>query len=104
MGKERVMRLRTLRAISGGDRMPKPSRSLSLVTSLARGHTEARINVLFGILSNADAPVLARIKAAKMKEHPQAAKRVVPPARRPALGPEGDSADDLDIPVKQHDL
>jgi hypothetical protein len=48
--------------------MPKPpaSRNLTDVASLARRHTEACINVLFGILSNADAPVLARIKAAKI--------------------------------------
>jgi hypothetical protein len=48
-----------------GPKLPA-SRNLTLVTSLARGHTEACINILFGILSNADAPVLARIKAAKI--------------------------------------
>jgi HEAT repeat protein len=42
-----------------------PSRNLEL-TSLARAHTETAINVLFGILSNADAPVRMRIKAAKI--------------------------------------
>jgi len=45
---------------------PSASRGLPLVTSLARAHTEAAINVLFGILSNADAPVRVRIKAAKI--------------------------------------
>jgi hypothetical protein len=45
---------------------PPASRGLPLVTSLARAHTEAAINVLFGILSNADAPVRMRIKAAKI--------------------------------------
>jgi hypothetical protein len=48
--------------------MPKPpaSRNLTELTSLARAHTETAINVLFGILSNADAPVRVHIKAAKI--------------------------------------
>ena len=36
------------------------------LTSLAREQTQACINVLFSILSDADAPVSVRIKAAKM--------------------------------------
>jgi hypothetical protein len=54
--------------LTTGDRMPKPpaSRNLTELTSLARARTETAINLLFGILSNADAPVLARIKAAKI--------------------------------------
>jgi hypothetical protein len=36
------------------------------VASLARRHTEACISVVLGILSDADAPVSVRIKAAKI--------------------------------------
>jgi hypothetical protein len=42
------------------------SRNLTELTSLSRAHTETAINVLFGILSNADGPVRVRIKAAKI--------------------------------------
>jgi hypothetical protein len=48
-----------------GPKLPA-SRNLTLVTSLARGHTEACINVLFEIVSNTEAPVRARTKAAKI--------------------------------------
>jgi hypothetical protein len=38
---------------------------LTLLERLARGHTEACINVLFKILLDADAPLSARTKAAE---------------------------------------
>jgi hypothetical protein len=48
--------------------MPKPptSRSLTYVEVLARGHTKACVEVLCGIVGNKDAPMSARIKAAKI--------------------------------------
>jgi hypothetical protein len=48
--------------------MPKPpaSRSLTVVASLARGHTEKSINVLAGIMQNRRAPPMARIRAAEI--------------------------------------
>jgi hypothetical protein len=54
--------------IAYGGSMPKPpaSRNLTDVASLARRHTEACINVLFEIVSNTEAPVRARTKAAKI--------------------------------------
>jgi hypothetical protein len=42
------------------------SRSLTYVAALARGHTEACINVLVEILTNVDARRADRIKAAKV--------------------------------------
>jgi Protein of unknown function (DUF3631) len=48
--------------------MPKPpvSRSLTLVASLAREHTDKCIEVLFGIMTNADASHVVRTRAAKI--------------------------------------
>jgi hypothetical protein len=48
--------------------MPKPptSRSLTYVARLARGHTKRSVEVLCEIMNNKDAPMSARIKAAKM--------------------------------------
>jgi hypothetical protein len=42
------------------------SRSLTYVASLARGYTEACVNVLVGILTDVDARRADRIKAAKV--------------------------------------